>query len=109
MEQSIVINSEGFSNSINSFEIDVKKVEEKLNNITNIMKEIDGQNETWKSKVGTKVHEKYTEIEKKFEEINKELNNYQTFLKTTLEDYKREENKLEKSIEDNSANLDVNE
>ena len=67
------------------------------------------QNDTWKSKVGVRVHEEYKMIEDQFESINTELKNYETFLKQTLEDYKKEEEKQEKSINDNSDDLNVNE
>ena len=109
MAHSIIVDSDSFSSNINSFEETVKNVEALLKRMSEIMKEVDGENETWKSKSAQLVHEDFSQIEGGFEEINTKLTGYVTFLKDTLENYEKEENKLEKSIEDNSLNLDVNE
>lgn len=109
MAHSIIINSDAFCDSINSFGENVKQVNESLNRISNVMKEIDGNNETWKSKTALEVHEKFTETENNFESISVELSNFEKFLKDTLESYKNEEQKLEKSLDNQYSNFDVHE
>lgn len=109
MNQSIVVNSIEFTSSAASFQETSAKIKEILNSITELMKEIDGDNETWKSKTAVSLHEKYKVTESRFKDINETFDKYNKFLKTTIEDYQREEKKEEESIESQSDNLDVNE
>lgn len=109
MKTGVIINGEGFENNINSFEKNVLSVKESLNKISILMQDITGDNETWKSETGVAVHEKFTEVEKGFENINTELDNFTKFLKSTIEKYKEEETKLEQSVDSQSSNFDVNE
>lgn len=109
MDSNIMINSESFQDQINKFDAKTGEIEEILNTMSRTMKEIDGNNDTWKSKVGQKIHEEFVDVEKNFEKINAEFSVYSLFLKDVLEDYKMEEEKQEKSIEDGSNYLDVNE
>lgn len=107
MSHSLIVNSEAFNSSISSFKDTTLKVKEILDNITELMKEIDGNNETWKSKTAVCVHEKYKETESRFKDINETFEKYNKFLTTTLEDYQKEEKKQEVSIDSQSDNLDV--
>lgn len=109
MSHSLIVNSESFNSSVSKFKDTTLKVKEILENITQLMKEIDGENETWKSKTAVCVHEKYSETESRFKDINETFEKYNNFLMTTLEDYQKEEKKQVVSIESQSDNLDVNE
>ncbi len=109
MSHSLIVNSESFNSSISSFKDTTLKIKEILDSITELMKEIDGDNETWKSKTAVSVHEKYKETELRFKDINETFEKYNKFLITTLEDYQKEEKKQEVSIDSQSDNLDVNE
>lgn len=109
MSHSLIVNSESFNSSISKFKDTTLKVKEILESITQLMKEIDGENETWKSKTAVSVHEKYSETESRFKDINETFERYNKFLTTTLEDYQKEEKKQVVSIESQSDNLDVNE
>lgn len=109
MIENIKINSEGFASTLNSFEKNTIKVQELLKEISNTMRDIDGTNETWKSRTALAVNEGFKESEQNFETINEQLKKYVDFLKTTLENYKTEEEKLNNSIDSESNNLDVNE
>ena len=105
----IILNKEVFANSIEEYKKKVKKVEETLHNISNIMKEIDGENSTWKSEAGVAIHQRFSNVEKKFDQINAELTVYEVFLTETLDSYTKEEDKQEKVVEQNVSYLDVNE
>ena len=109
MGQSLVVNSESFESSIDSFSKDVVKISETLDKIKNLMKDIDGQNSTWESKVGVKLREKYQTVEDGFEGINEEFKKFEAFLRNVLQDYKTEVEKENKSINDNSSDLNINE
>ena len=109
MNKNILINSEAFQQNISDFEMHVNKVTEYLQKIDNQMKQIDGNNELWKSRVAVCIHDDHMDLQKKFDDINKELSSYVTFLKNTLANYKTQESNIDKAIENNSSNLDVNE
>ena len=109
MTKSILINSEAFQQNISDFEMHVNKVSEYLQKIDNQMKKIDGNNELWKSKVAVRIHDDHIDLQKKFENVNNELSSYVTFLKSTLNNYKTQENNIDKAIDNNSRLLDVNE
>ena len=109
MTKSILINSEAFQQNISDFEMHVNKVSEYLQKIDNQMNKIDGTNELWKSKVAVRIHDDHMDLQKKFDDVNEELSSYVTFLKKTLTDYKTQEENIDKAIDNNSSNLDVNE
>lgn len=109
MNHSLIINSETFSNSVSSFESTTTRIKEILDSMTELMKEIDGDNDIWKSKTAVSLHEKYKVTGSRFKDINETFERYTKFLKTTLEDYQKEEKKEEISIESQSDDLDVNE
>lgn len=107
-DRNIIIDSDLFAEIINRFDNKAKGVEETLNNISNIMKNIDGENDTWRSDTALAVHEKYSELEKKFEKINAELGVYSVFLKETQQEYVKEEEKQEQAIDNYSEDLNIN-
>ena len=109
MDSNIMINSEAFEDYITKFDAKLVEIKNTLSSLSNTMKEIDGNNETWKSKTASAVHDKFSEVESHFEEINNELSVYSLFLKDVLEDYKNEEGREEKRIDTNDRYLDVNE
>ena len=99
------IDSENFENLLATLESDTKKIEEKFNNINNLMNEVN--DEIWSGKTANKLKEKYLSIYNKFPEITNQLNNYNTFLKHTIENYKMLEQNINKSINNNNENLTV--
>jgi uncharacterized protein YukE len=107
--RNILVNAESFQGNINSFEDSVNRIAELFESISNQMQKVDGTNELWKSKVAVNMHNDYIVLEKKFEEINVELQSYVVFLKNVLESYEKQENNIDTAIEDNSSLLDVNE
>lgn len=108
MMKSISIETDGLSNT-------VEKIEEKVLNISNIFDEIekkmhmiDGTSDTWKSNAQASVYKNYKTISNNFPVMVEQLNNYVLFLKTTIDNYKRGENVIGNSIDNNQNNLKIN-
>lgn len=106
--RNMIVDNEMFSEIIDDFDKKMNEVEDTLDQISNIMSNIDGENDLWKSNVAKSIHEKYSELEKNFEQINTELKVYSTFLKETQSEYVTEEQKQEAALEEYNETLDVN-
>jgi hypothetical protein len=109
MEKIITIKSEQFADNIQKFENKVNDIADCLERISNQMSNIDGTNDIWKSKNAELVRDDYKELEQQFQKINVELCAYTIFLKDTLAKYEDTESKIDKKVDDNSPDLDVNE
>jgi len=109
MEKIIKIKSEQFSSNIQKFENKANDIADCLEKISTQMMNIDGTNNTWKSKNAELIYDDYKNLEKQFEKINVELCSYVVFLKDTLSEYEKLESQTDKKIDDNSSNLDINE
>lgn len=109
MESNLKVKSESFEDKLNQFKEKRTKIEDTLNEVCTIMKEIDGENDTWKGKTAKRVHDSYQTTELRFQDINAKLKSLETFLNQTLNSYKQEEEKEEKSINENISNLNINE
>ena len=107
-DRNMIVDSELFSEIITDFDKKIGDVEDTLNSISTIMNKIDGENDTWKSDTARSIHEKYTELEKNFEQINAEFSVYSTFLKETQSEYVTEEQKQENALDQYNETLDVN-
>lgn len=104
----IDINEEKLQNIITSFDQKIEtlsKIYEELDKKTEILS---GNDDMWKGKTQENYYEYYKEVSMEFPEIIKELKSHSAFLKTTLENYKKEEEQTKKNIENNSEKLDVN-
>ncbi len=64
--------------------------------------------DTYKGKCQSVISEKYDLFKNNYESINEALTNYIKYLKITLENYKEYERTLNKTIEENLDNLNVN-
>ena len=109
MNSNVMINSNAFEEYINKFDSKLNEIEDTLRALSNDMKEIDGENDTWNSKTGKLVHERFSNVEKNFDSINTELSIYSLFLRDVYEDYKDEEENEIKKLNDNDSYLNVNE
>lgn len=83
-------------------------VKEILSNINNEMKSFDGTNDMWKGKTQEVLYETYKSMGDKFPNIITQLENYNIFLRKTIENYNVKEKIINDSIENNSDNLDIN-
>ena len=91
-------------------------IEEKTRALDNIYKELDnklaildGQDQTWKGKAQEAFYEHYTGVSSHFPDIIDQLNSYVLFLAETIENYEKRDQAMDKDIDDNKNNLDVNE
>ncbi len=107
MDNLIKIEYENFELHLKSLESDTKKIEEKFNNINCLMNKIIHGDNIWIGKTATVVEEKYTKLYNKFPKIINQLNNYNDFLKYTIENYKMLDCRIKENINNNDDNLDI--
>ena len=107
-DRNMIIDNEMFIDIITDFDKKMSEIEKTLDQISNIMSNIDGENDNWNSITAKSVHDKYSKLEKNFTQINAELNVYSTFLKETQSEYVTEEQKQENALDEYSESLDVN-
>ncbi len=104
----IDINEENLTSIITDFDAEIdrlKKVYEEMDSKTEVL---NGSDDIWRGKTQESYYEYYKEVSSEFPDIVKEFESHSTFLKKTLENYKREEEQTKKSLDENSENLDVN-
>lgn len=68
---------------------------------------IDSTN-SWTGDTQKIITNKYNDLKRNYEPIKESLTNYVKYLKVTVENYKRFEEMVDNSIDDNDSNLDVN-
>lgn len=108
MKSNLDIDTVKLESIVTKLETNQKKVKEIFDNINKKMELCDGTNEMWKGITQEKVYESYKVLSDKFPEINSELEKYNNFLRTTIENYKQEDKSINNKIDANSENLDIN-
>ena len=108
IDKKLIIDNSAFSDIITNFDKKVSDVEDTLSQISNIMNNIDGENDNWNSITARSVHEKYSKLEENFVQINSELKVFSLFLKETQSEYLKEEQREEKAVEEYSESLNIN-
>lgn len=103
MEHGIIVNSDGFKETLKSFNKDAQKVVEKFNNIDNAMKDFDGESNLWKGKTCNKVIEKYQLYHGGFKDITETLKKYSVYLGHVIENYENENNSIDTSVDNNDG------
>lgn len=97
-----------------SFEAIINNLEDSLKTIYEIFERQDGNfnqmndKEVWDDDIETIMFDKYKTLSKNYQPICESLTNYIKFLKITLENYKVFESQMNKNIENNLDNLNVN-
>jgi uncharacterized protein YukE len=93
----------------------LSKLEDKRNELSDIYEainieshKINGENSNWEGKGQQKFYNSYKSIANNFEPINEELITCHEFLMDTIEKYMTTEENINKSIENNKKDLDVN-
>lgn len=84
-----------------------KRIEDIFKNIDTIMTNI-YNSEKWQGETNTEYYNKYLKLKEYFPKINKGIETYSSFLKTTASNYENAENKLNSNIENNLDELNVN-
>lgn len=108
MKSNLSMNTESLANITSELEKKVMEVKEIFNNIDNKMKSFDGTSDIWRGKTQESVYNSYQTISNEFPIITEQLDNYNKFLKTTVENYISAENNIDNSIDSSSDDLDVN-
>ena len=97
----------------NRFESIVSELERTLPDIEDVFKYqdknfkmIDGT-DSWKGSTQMVISDKYLELKKNYEPINESLRNYIKYLKITVENYKKYEHMVDKSVNENDDNLNI--
>lgn len=107
-ESNIMISTEKLETIISQLEEKEREVEDTLKNINDKMKHIDGTSDTWKGVVQDSLYNRYSLTQNEFPKIIEQLTNYNKYLRTTVENYKKGEQTIKKSLKNNSDDLDIN-
>lgn len=107
MSKILITDFSRFENSIHNLENSLSKLKEVFNN-QRINTEKINATDTWTSKTQEVIYNKQKELEKNFNPVEESLQLYINFMKKTLEDYKRLDETIVRSAENNSENLSVN-
>ncbi len=93
--------------SLLAFSIDnkIEEIDEVYKAVNNKLKSIDGSNNIWKGKGATAFVNLYHSVVKEFTPTIEELEKYNLFLASTIENYEKIENNINEDIEKNSENL----
>ena len=108
MKSNLSMNTESLASITSELEKKVVEVKEIFNNIDNKMKNFDGTSDVWRGKTQDALYKSYQTISKEFPIIIEQLDNYNKFLRTTIENYISAENNIDDSIDASSDDLDVN-
>ncbi len=104
----ININEKGATDILEALQNDTEDIRDGFSRISDIMKYINGDYETWKGLSQEKFYENYKTISDKFDGIVINLERYNSFLQTSIDNYKNKENVLNNNVEVDKDNLDIN-
>lgn len=109
MRKIIITDSNAFESEIMEFENELTKIKDIFDSERkNTDKIKDDDNKIWSSETQRTIYDKKREFQENFSPIEEAIETYIKFLKKTLEDYRRFEETTNKSMEQQSNNLDVN-
>lgn len=84
-----------------------KEMEDIFNSVDKIMNNINN-NDIWQGDASLEYHNRYLELKKYFPKVVNGIGIYSNFLKSTAQNYEKEENQINTNIELNTNNLDIN-
>lgn len=94
-----------FSIGVNLFDKKVKEIKETFQSINRLLKELEDEN-TWDSDTSREIVENSKEVNQSFINAEDEFKSFIDYLLKVLEDYKNEDDKTNKTIDNNVKNLD---
>lgn len=107
MGKSMYMNTENMKSLADSFNQKIKSLNGIYSDINTKMKDLDGTNDIWNGEK-QKVFSQYLQLSlNKYPQNIKKLEEFHTFLVNTIENYEKEDNDLNKEINDNQDNFDV--
>ena len=101
----IEFDRENFVTALNLFDKKINEIKVCFDDISHIIKNLNDE-DTWSSDTSRDIVENSTEIEKSFKNANDEFVSYRDYLIKVLESHEIEDNKANKTIDDNIKNLD---
>lgn len=104
----IEIKEDEFRKIINDFNTEIKNLEAIYKEIENECKKIDGSDNIWKGKVQAMTYNYYKDVSSEFPDNIERLQSLSEYLNHTLENYINGENSINKDVDKNSENLNVN-
>ena len=107
MSKTTIKNTDEFEKIIKKLEWTIPALEDAFELQNRNFRMIDGT-DNYRGKCQRAISEKYTQVKGNYESIDEALINYIKFLKLTLNNYKKYEETLNKSIDENVENLNVN-
>lgn len=107
MPNIVISNSEEFEKIIKNLENTLPDMALVFDSVDKCVDNING-NDLWYGKTQETFFNKYKEFRNNYQYINESFENYIKFLKITIMNYKNAEDKINKNIENNDANLNVN-
>lgn len=97
-----------FESLMKEFDMASKDVKDSLDNLNKTIGTIDGESKLWRGKTAKDYAEAYREQNKDFEDIKERLNNFDSSLHHTYDNFVNAIMKSEKDVEDLSENLNIN-
>ncbi len=107
MSNVVISDSSKFEAIVNNLEKSVQRINDVFTDENNNIEQINNT-KCWSGKTEETVYGKYRELTNNYEPIKEALTNYVKFLKITLENYKQYEAMLDRQLEENSENMNVN-
>lgn len=101
----IKIDTDQMLNLLEELKDTTQKIEKNFNNMDQLIKNIENENETWNGKSSDHFQNKYYSISNKFPSILSKLKIYNLFLKNTIDSYNNLEKQVNKTINENAQNL----
>ena len=97
-----------FRKIITLLDEEIVKLENVYAEIEKESKHIDGTSSVWSGKTQTVVYDYYKSISPDFPKTVERFKSFSSYLKTTLDNYIRGENSINKDVDTSEENLDVN-
>ena len=109
MNSKVIINdSAKFRDVIVTLRKSYNRIKESFDSEKVNINKLDGDNSVWKSRSQDIFFEKYSRLVNQHEPIEESLNNYLLFLEETINKYEEFEKEVDKNIDTNLENLNVN-
>ncbi len=104
----IEIQEAKFRKIITLLDEEIAKLETVYDEIEQESKKIDGSSSVWSGKTQSVVYDYYKSISPDFPKTVDRMKSFSDYLKTTLDNYINGENSINKDVDTNQENLDVN-
>lgn len=108
MNNSLKVDTEALEKVVSILEKKISNLKDIYDDIDKKLQNINGDTELWKGKVQESTYNYYLEISKDFPKTIEELNKYKSFLKNVITKHKDQNQSINKDIDNNGINLDLN-